>query len=274
VKTTLEQLIQEATDRRRHIDLSRVETAEGLPADFKQTKTFDEIVDAIALGRRIEASLVLVTGQNGGGKTTALKVYGKSVPHCIYWECRAGYQPRHVLADIVRELPVSTGDGWRAQTSIAIEYLSSHPQTFLLDEAQRLDYASLDLIKYVADNSGSMFVLSASPSLAARIEKWPDIASRCPVRLEVKPISLEEFVELYQMEGWSLDALQEIHKLSRGVMRTIRALFLVLDDYLASTREVSGARIERAEFAPGHVRAIAQGVVPMQVSTPELARRA
>lgn len=268
---SLEQYIRDVEQRRLRLDLSRVESADGVPDDFKATTAFHNIVAGIALAKRIEASLALVSGQNGAGKTTALRMYHRGTPGTIYWECRAGYQPRHVLQDIVRELPIRTGEGWRMQTSVTIEYLAENPRIFLLDEAQRLDYASLDLLKYIADNSGSMFVLAASPSLATRIEKWPDIASRCPVRVEVKAMDVKEFVELYQNDGWSLEALEEIHKLSRGIMRTIRAMFLVLDDYRSNVRESNQLEVKRSDFGRQHVRQIATGVVPMQV-TGQLAR--
>lgn len=269
----LEQFISDAIERRRLVDLSRIAESDELPKDFKRTKTFDQIVEAIRLGRRIEASLVLIHGVNGGGKTTALKAIAAVAPDTHYWEVPSGLQPKHLLRDILAQLPVQTGEGWRLQTSVAIDYLSGNPQTFLLDEAQRLDYSSLDLLKYLADNSGSMFVLAASPSLARRIEKWPDIASRCPVRLRIEPISLEEFVELYQAEGWSLEVLREIHRISGGVMRVARSLFLVLDDYLTEAREAGQRDITRAVFRPHHVAVIAKGVVPTAVDG-ELARRA
>lgn len=242
-----------------------------MPRDFRQTRTFDEILWAITTGQRIAANLVLITGQNGGGKTTALRLFAVTAPRAVYFEARAGYEPKHLLADILKALPVATGEGWRLQTSAAIAYLREHPHVFLIDEAQRLNYACLDLLKYVADNSGSTCVLSASSSLAVRIERWPDIASRCPVRLEVQPISLEEFVELWQVDGWSLEVLQEIHRVSKGVMRTIRYLFVVLEDSLRGD-ELHEA-MPRAEVTAGHVRAVAQSVVPANVTGSDLARR-
>lgn len=258
----LARAIQQSLENRRVVEFGRIEATEGIPTGFRRTRAFDEILRAIALGKRLSANLVLITGQNGGGKTTALRVYAATFERAIYWEARAGYEPKHVLADVVSKLPMNTGEGWRLQTSAAIAYLARSPYTFLIDEAQRLNYNSLDLLKYIADNSGSTFVLSASSSLATRIERWPDISSRCPVRVEVKPMELEEFVELHQAEGWSLEALQEIHRLGRGVMRTMQALFLVLQDHIEAAEAATKRTVDRGEVQPSHIRLIAAGVVP------------
>lgn len=256
--------------RRPVIDLSRVDD-DRLPRDFRQTRTFDEILWAITTGQRIAANLVLITGQNGGGKTTALKLFAATTPRAVYFEARAGYEPRHLLADILRLLPVATGEGWNLRTGAAVSYLREHPHVILIDEAQRLNYAGLDLLKYLADNSGSTCVLSASNSLAVRIDRWPDIASRCPVRLEVQPITLEEFVELWQVDGWSLEVLQEIHRISKGIMRTIRYVIVMLEDSLQG--DDAHEALPRGEVTAGHVRAVAQSVVPANVASADLARR-
>jgi len=258
--------------RRPVIDFSRVEE-DRLPRDFRQTRTFDQILWAITTGQRIAANLVLITGQNGGGKTTALKLFAATTPSSAYFvEARAGYEPKHLLADIIRLLPVATGEGWRLQTSAAVAYLREHPHVLLIDEAQRLNYACLDLLKYLADNSGSTCVLSASSSLAVRIDRWPDIASRCPVRLEVQPITLEEFVELWQVDGWSLEVLQEIHRVSKGVMRTIHYVLVMLEDSLQG--DDSHSAVPRNAVTTSHVRAVAQSVVPSNAAGTDLARPA
>lgn len=252
----------------RLVDFSARVGDEALPDGFKTTRAFDDILEGLALGRRIRASLVLVSGQNGAGKTTVLRWYAAERTDAVYWECRAGYRPNQVLADILSELPVPAQYGWGLRTKMALEYLTVDPRVFLLDEAQRLSYDSLDLLKYIADNSGSMFVLAASPSLESRIEKWPDIASRCPVRVHVCAMEKAEFVELYQNEGFSVAVLEEMHHLTRGVMRTVRALLLVVDDYLALFNERTGSAYTRANLEPGHVRQIAKKVVPVPIVKP------
>jgi DNA transposition AAA+ family ATPase len=208
---------------RRLVDLQLSYDKDGLPERFKPTTAFRLVVERFHYAREVKAPIALVTGAHGAGKTTALR-YIAHHEDVLFWECKPGYQEKHILSDIARKLGISVGDGWAMKTSVTVDHLTASPRTFILDEAQRLNYNGLDLIKYLADQSGSTFVLSSSPSLEKRIDRWPDIASRCNVRLRVTTMSAEEFVELYQTDGFTPEALVELHRLSNGVMRTVQAL--------------------------------------------------
>lgn len=245
---------------RRTVDLSIRYEENGLPDNFKPTVAFRTVVERINYAREVKAPLALVTGAHGAGKTTALR-YIAHHDDVLFWECKPGYQPKHVLVDVAQRLGINTGQGWQMQTSITAEQLAAAPRIFLLDEAQRLNYDGMDLLKYLADQSGSTFVLSASPSLEKRIDRWPDIASRCTVRVRVSTMSAEEFLELYQGDGFSPEALIEIHRLTGGVMRVVQALVREIDTHLAHFNERSGSDKSRADFEPGHIRAIAEKVI-------------
>jgi DNA transposition AAA+ family ATPase len=258
-KMDLMTYLREVTPRQM-VDLSVRFEESGLPANFKPTLAFRTVVERFNYAREVKAALALITGAHGAGKTTALR-YIAHHEDVLFWECKPGYQAKHVLLDIAQRLGINTGQGWQMQTSITAEQMAENPRIFLLDEAQRLDYAGMDLLKYLADFSGSTFVLSASPSLEKRIDRWPDIASRCSVRARVATISAEEFVELYQADGFTPETLVELHRLSKGVMRTVQALLREIDMHLAAFNERSGLNRTRKDFEPGHIRAIAEKVV-------------
>jgi DNA transposition AAA+ family ATPase len=244
---------------RRMVDLSDI-VDEGLPPDFKPTRAFRAVVDRYSYAKGIKAPLALVTGAHGAGKTTALR-YIAHHDDALLWECRPGYQAKHVLRDIAEKLGINAGTGWQMQTSIVVDQLIAAPRMFVFDEAQRLDYAGMDLLKYLADQSQSTFFLSASPSLEKRIERWPDIASRCSVRVRVSTMKLDELVELYQNDGFSLDSLTEIHRLTSGVMRTLKALLSEIDEHIEAFNQRSGQQRTRSDLQPGHIRMIAEKVV-------------
>jgi DNA transposition AAA+ family ATPase len=243
------------------IDFSAIEKdSKGLPDNFKPTSTFRLIVDRLEYAREVRAPLALVTGTHGAGKSTAFRYYAHH-REVLMWECGPRYSEKHLMGDIVRELGVSAGEGWRERTSYVMNQLAASPRTFLLDEAQRLNYAGMDLLKYLADNSGSTFALAASPSLEKRIDRWEDISSRCTVRLRVSTISVEEFVELYQAEGFSLETLTELHRLSKGVLRTVHALFREIDAQLGGYSDKLGREFRRGEVAPAHARTLGARVI-------------
>lgn len=217
----------ESLRRSQTIDLSDL-SGDDLPTNFKRTQTFQTVVHTIDRARKLEVALALITGTHGAGKSTAVRVYGRKEP-IRSWECRPGYHEKHLMRDIIRELGVSAGDGWFEQSSIVADQLKVNPRTVVLDEAQRLNYAGLDLLKYLADASGSTFVLVASPSLEKRIDRWPDIQTRCTVRANVADMDVQEFSSLYKTDGYRPDALGELYKLSKGVMRTIAAIMRQID---------------------------------------------
>ena len=242
------------------IDLKAPLDPEGLPRHFKPTKTFRTVVERYNYACEVGASLCLITGAHGAGKTTALK-YIAHHQESLYWEARPKYKPQHLLYDIAQKLGVNVGQGWMMQTSVIVDQLAETPRRFLLDEAQRLNYEGLDLLKYLADQSGSLFVLSASASLEKRIDRWPDISSRCSVRARVSPMSSEEFLALYGDSGFARETLIEIHRLSDGVMRVVQAMFTEIDVSLRSFSEKAGREVTREQLAPEHIRQLSKKVV-------------
>ena len=249
-----------ASNRNRPLDLSKLDTS-GLPLNFKPTTAFREVIEAIEYARERRKKLALVTGSHGVGKSTSLTYYAQKRA-AVFWECPPGYQPKHVLADIAKYLGISTGTGWRMQTSIVIDQLRADPRIMILDEAQRLNYDGFDLLKYIADQSRCTFIFSSSPSLAKRIERWPDIASRCGVRVDVKPMTLDEFIELYQGEKFALAALEEMHRLTGGVMRVLQDLIEQIDIDIAVWNGLEGKQqVSRGDLLALNVRESAEKVV-------------
>lgn len=243
----------------RPIDLSSIEDDKGLPDQFKSTTAFRLIVDRLHYAREVRAPLALVTGTHGAGKTTALRYYAHH-NDVLIWECPPAYHEKLLMKDLAKRLGISAGVSWGEQSSIIAEQLASSPRTFLLDEAQRLNYHGMDLLKYLADASGSTFILSASPSLEKRINRWDDISSRCPVRVRVSTLSIEEFVELYQNEGFSEASLLELHRLSGGVMRVLRAILREIDIQLGLYNERTQRPAKRSNLSPAHIRIFAKRV--------------
>jgi DNA transposition AAA+ family ATPase len=242
----------------RHIDLTKNPSAS---PDLLMTEALLTISHRITQARKLRVPLALITGSHGVGKSTSLREYANT-EGLLMWEARPGYQAKHVLSDLAEKLGLSAGTGWRMQTSIVAESLAADPRCVILDEAQRLDYNGFDLLKYLADSSGSTFVLAASPSLEKRIDRWQDIASRCPVRVRVAPMSAEEFVRLYDDSQFAKDTLAAIHEVTAGVLRKAQWLILHIDDAININLQANpNADISRGRVLPEHVKSIAREVL-------------
>ena len=231
----------------------------GLPEQLKLILATRTILDRVVFAREIRAPLMLITGTHGAGKTTTLRFYAHREGVWM-WECLPNYHEKQLLRDLAERLGIYGGVSWAEQSSLVVQQLTASPRTFVLDEAQRMSYAGFDLLKYLADASGSTFVLSASPSLVKRIDRWPDIASRCPVRVAVSTIETGEFLLLFKDEGFSDDGLLELHRLSGGVMRTLNAIMRQVDFELNLYNERTKHKVSRKDLAPAHIRIFAKRV--------------
>jgi DNA transposition AAA+ family ATPase len=239
-------------ERMREVRLEDIDSSV-LPKNFKPTKAFSLILERIKYGKRIKAPLIGIAGANGAGKTSACKYYSHS-EGVVMTEVISGMQPKHLLNMLCNQLGIDVGTGWMMQVSLVTGQLASSPRTIILDEAQRLGYEAFDLLKYLADNSGSTFVLVGSASMLTRIERWPDIDSRCPVKVKVETLDVDEFVQLYSSDGFVEEALAEMHTQCKGIMRNVSYLMTHIDEAL------SKSKITKQQITAAHVRSLASKV--------------
>jgi DNA transposition AAA+ family ATPase len=256
MKDDIKKMIELATANQ--IDLL---TANIAAPELLITTTLATITHRINQARKMQVPLALITGAHGVGKTTSLRNYA-TTEHLAMWECHPSYRAKHLLNDISKKFGVGTGIGWRLQTSIVLDQLIAHPSCIILDEAQRLNYEGFDLLKYLADGSKSTFVLSASPSLSKRIDRWPDIASRCSVRVQVAPMALEEFAQLHSDSRFAYETLVAIHEASDGIFRRAQWLMHHIDHGIKITlKDNPNSKLNRMSIHPDHVKSIAKEVL-------------
>lgn len=225
-----------------------------LPANFKLTSNFKEIVSKIQMAWTLGDTFCLITGANGCGKSTAVRFMSQQ-EGTLLLHVPPKMQPRHLVDRLAEVLGVSAGRGWAVQTSVVIAQLREDPKLIILDEAQRADYDCLDTLKYIGDESGCTFVLVANANLERIIDRNPDIGSRVGTRVRVGSMTLEEFLNLYSQDGFQDDVLSEMHKLTSGVYRRIDRLITKLQAAMMD------ANLSPEAVQVGHVRHLAREVL-------------
>lgn len=237
------------------IDLKEADLSDTpLPKNFKLTSNFRQIVSLVQLAWSLGDTFCLVTGANGSGKSTAAKYLARQ-EGVLFVHTPPKCQPKHVVDELAQRLGVNAGSGWRTQTGVVIDQLQQDPKLVIFDEAQRLDYDCLDTLKYIGDESGSTFALIANANLERIIQRNPDIDSRVGTRVRVGSMTLEEFVTLYQADGYGDDVLSEMHKLTSGIYRRIDRL---LNKLLVAMAEAS---LTPAQLQVQHLRHLAKEVL-------------
>ncbi|GBF05879.1 hypothetical protein DAERI_060139 [Deinococcus aerius] len=226
-----------------------------LPPRPKLTKGLKHTLARMKYAVESGSPLMLVVGTHGGGKSTAAKLFAEGQGG-LYYEVPPQYRAKDVVADLCRRLGISVGEGYRLRTEVLVDFLRQHPRPILLDEAQRLKYEALDQLKYIADRAGVTVILIGSPWLENVVRRHSDISSRVWVRVEVEPITAEEFRRVYRPDGYPDPVLDAVHGVAEGVMRRAAAMLSHLDAALAHHRGMT-----RAELTPEHVRAAAEVVL-------------
>ena len=229
---------------------------DGLEVAPRLTTSFRRALGRMEYAVQRKSPLALLVGTHGGGKTTAARVFAASRKDALFWEVPPGYDEKRLMADLCAKLNITAGEGYHVRTQVVVDHLSEHPRVLMLDEAQRLNYRVLDLLKYVADRSRSTVILIGSPWLEQQLERRTDISSRVWVRARVEPLGLDEFRELYKGEGYTPAVLDELHALTGGVLRVLTALLTHLEAALSHQKVLT-----RETLTVAHVRRASETVL-------------
>lgn len=220
------------------------------------TPAVRHILNRITYAVKRKSPFCLVAGKQGIGKSTSFKLYGATNPRAVLLEVPPEFNAREIVGRLCETLNIDAGEAWRVRTSVLIAHLRDHPRTVLLDEAHRLDYKALDMLKYIADQSGVTFVLFGHPHLERVIDRHSDIKSRVWVRASPQPIPVADLLNLYKPHGYSDKTLRAVHDVTGGIMRSVVALLEHLDEGLKSVPGMT-----RADLTPDHVRGVKDEVL-------------
>ena len=117
-----------------------------------------------------EADIAVITGDAGTGKTTALRQYAEESRSAILIEVDPSFTKTTLMKAIARALGADMRGGQTAVVERVVEALSGRDAVLIVDEADYLSAASLELLRRVVnDKSGTGVVLVGLPRLEYNI---------------------------------------------------------------------------------------------------------
>jgi DNA transposition AAA+ family ATPase len=140
-----------------------------LDVPVAETSTLEKIRRAITIAQD-EGDIAVIVGESGSGKTTALRQYAAESHSAILIEVDPSFSQVTLMNEIARALGVDTKGGQNAVIERIIETLTGRDAVLLVDEADYLSDASLELLRRVInDKSHTGVVLAGLPRLEFKI---------------------------------------------------------------------------------------------------------
>jgi DNA transposition AAA+ family ATPase len=134
-----------------------------------ETVTMEQVRRAVTIAQD-EASIAVVIGEAGTGKTTALRQYAKESHCALLIDVDPGFSKVVLMNQIAHALGVEDKGGMNAVTGRVIEALKDRDAVLIIDEADYLSEGSLELVRCIIhDKARTGVVLVGLPTLEYKI---------------------------------------------------------------------------------------------------------
>jgi DNA transposition AAA+ family ATPase len=199
--------------------------AEKPRVEFVETATVRSIWRAIEITQDGE-DIALVVGEAGTGKTLAARHYCEQNPQAVFVEAGAVRNKTMMIREIARalDLPCSGSAGELAES--VIDRLRDTGKVVIVDEADQLNYASLNTLRRVSDLARCGLVFIGLPAFAHAVKNrardFNQIASRVGTLLQVPTLSEDDAKTIASATGRKMDgqAFSSLYGLSKGSLRS------------------------------------------------------
>lgn len=202
---------------------------------FMTTSGSQLIVGRLKTALEQEMGLALVHGPAGVGKTMATKKFCEHyASERRAWHMRAhpGFSSAALLDEIAIGLRMTRISRFRVLLGMVREALTIQPSVIVIDEAQLCDRETLETIKYLGDETKTLFVLVTTDEFVNEVRKWRDIESRIGIVAGITALTRKEFLSLYKDSGFTRAVLDVIFEATEGVLRDIQRLTKQLDKFV------------------------------------------
>ncbi|NJK43504.1 MAG: ATP-binding protein [Pleurocapsa sp. SU_196_0] len=227
---------------------------------FMPTNASKLIVTRLKTALEQNMSLALVHGPAGVGKTMSVKVFTERYAgdrRALYVRAHPEFAPSALLEELAIGLRMTRVSRFRTLIGLIREALERSPSVIVIDEAQLCPRATLETVKYLADETGALFVLVTTDEFVSDVRRWRDIESRIGIVAGISAMDESEQAQVFAESGFSRSALRAIHETTGGVMRDIKRLVQQVDKFLALN---ASKGMTRELIEPRHVVSIATKV--------------
>ncbi len=195
---------------------------------FAQTSNVQRFLNGISAveerGAR-EASMVLVTGDPGYGKTATMWWWAVQ-NGAVYLRAKANSTPCALLSELVQELkgrPVRNSDELLKQVVIT---LRREPRPVIIDEVEHTfrDLKVLETIRDIVDLVAVPMILVGTDQVQNRVARFAQFSSRIASVVQFKPATVKDVRICCDFKcevPVADDLVEEIHRQSAGRLREV-----------------------------------------------------
>ena len=216
------------------------------PIHTQNVKRLRGFIRLITDKERRYSTMGTVTGMAGIGKSVAIQAYCDNLPRqehtglpqAVKIKVKPRSTPKAFALDIVKALndkPRGT-NVYQVADEAAAALVRNDLILLIVDEADRLNEDSFEVLRHIHDQSGCGVVVVGLPSILSVIDRHEKFASRIGLRMEFLPLETQEVIQvvLPQLvfprwkftgesdEEWAMG--EQIWKMVRPSMRNLRNL--------------------------------------------------
>jgi DNA transposition AAA+ family ATPase len=192
-----------------------------------ETAALDSIRKAVSMAQD-DGDIAVIVGDSGTGKTTALRAYAEESRSAVLVEVDSSFTKNVLVTEIARAVGVDQKGGMTAVIGRIAEALRGRDTVVLIDEADYLSDASLELVmRVINDKAQTGVVLAGLPRLKHKLENLRNdhqqLTSRVGVLLEVKRMSRADAVKIIEgvWRGLAKETVEAFVKTADGSVRTL-----------------------------------------------------
>jgi DNA transposition AAA+ family ATPase len=197
---------------------------------YTYTTTARRIEEVLRLAH-VEGETVVLYGQAGLGKTSALEAYVRRNPDAIMVDSDPSYSAKVLLSCIAAEVGAESRGSLHQLIEALIKKLKDSGRIILVDEAENLPLRALECLRRIHDKTGIGLVLAGMPRLLVNLRgskgELKQLYSRVAFRFDLGDVvpdcELEAIIN-QSISGIEADTVQALVVAAHGNTRRLAKL--------------------------------------------------